>query len=305
MAQVTSTAMKSKRMNILVAGGTGFIGRALVHELLDAGHYVRVLSRTPAAAEASFRWRVGACTLDKLPLQIDAAVNLTGAPVAKRWTSAHRKAMRESRVEFTSRLREAVKTRGARVFVSASAVGYYGDRGNEELHESSAAGNDFLARMAVDWEAAARDGDMRVVVARMGLVLHPEGGMLGRVLTPFRLGLGGRLGSGRHWMSWVHRADATALLRWALTNPDAQGEFNVTAPEPVTNADFTRTLAAVLRRPALLRVPRAALKLMFGDMSQAILASQRVIPRRALDAGFEFRFPALRPALESLLRAPK
>ena len=192
-----------------------------------------------------------------------------------------------------------------RTFVSASAIGYYGDRGAEPLTEASAPGDDFLARLCREWEEAARpaaDGGMRSVILRIGVVLHPEGGALGKMLPLFRAGLGGRFGSGEQYMSWVHRGDVVRLIRFVLENEHVSGPFNATAPEPVTNRAFTRALARSLGRPALLPVPAFALRAAMGEMASTVLGGQRVLPERALKSGFTFEYPALDQALSDLLR---
>jgi uncharacterized protein (TIGR01777 family) len=190
------------------------------------------------------------------------------------------------------------------VLVCASAIGYYGSRGDEILTEKSDPGRDFLAQVVVDWEQSAREAEalgIRVVPLRFGVVLGKDGGALPKMLPPFRLGLGGRLASGQQWMSWIHVDDVIGLIRFALENSTVRGPMNATAPQPATNAEFTRELAAALHRPAILPVPRLALKLLFGEMAEVILGSQRVIPQAARSAGFQFEYPELRPALVRLL----
>ncbi len=278
-------------MKIAIAGGTGFIGRALVQALASAGHDVVVLPRQ--------RDTLGA-------LSPDAVVNLAGENLAQRWTSEAKQRIVESRVEGTRRLVTLAREAGTvRTFVSASAIGYYGDRGAEPLTEASAPGDDFLARLCREWEEAARpaaDGGMRSVILRIGVVLHPEGGALGKMLPLFRAGLGGRFGSGEQYMSWVHRGDVVRLIRFVLENEQVSGPFNATAPEPVTNRAFTRALARSLGRPALLPVPAFALRAAMGEMASTVLGGQRVLPERALKSGFTFEYPALEQALSDLLR---
>jgi uncharacterized protein (TIGR01777 family) len=232
---------------------------------------------------------------------VDAIVHLAGAPIAERWTLERKRAIIESRVLGTRRLVGAIGRSGPapRVFVCASAIGYYGDRGDEQLTEASQPGTDFLAVAARDWEAAARSASgMRTVQLRFGVVLSVEGGALSKMLPVFRIGAGGRLGSGRQWMSWVGLHDLLRVIRFAIESDGLSGPVNAVAPRPVTNAEFTATLGRVLRRPAVLPVPAVVLRAVFGEMaSLTMLASQRVAPARLEQAGFEFQFPALEGAL--------
>ena len=297
-------------MNIAVTGGTGFLGGRLLEALLGAGHVVRALGRKrsaslPAAAQFS-EWR---STESEPPAEglesADAVIHLAGEPVAQRWTSEVKQRIRSSRVEGTRNLVNALARLETRpqVLISASAIGYYGSRGDETLTEDSAAGDDFLARLAVDWEQAAAKAEalgIRVVRLRIGMVLG-NGGALAKMLPPFRLGLGGRLGSGRQWVSWIHIDDVIGLIAFALGNSALRGPMNATAPQPVTNAQFTQELGAALHRPTIFPAPRMAVKLMFGEMGEVILGSQRVMPRAAQSAGFQFRYPELGPALRRLL----
>ncbi len=278
-------------MKIAIAGGTGFVGRALVQMLAQAGHEGVVLSRQR----------------DELrTLAADAVVNLAGENLAQRWTSEARRRIVESRVDETRRLVELAAQSGTvRTFVCASAIGYYGDRGAEPLTESSAPGDDFLARLCRQWEDAARtavERGMRTSVLRIGVVLHPEGGALRKMLPLFRAGLGGRFGSGEQYMSWIHRGDLVRMLQFAVENDEVEGPLNATAPEPVTNRAFTRALAKALRRPAVFPVPSFALRLALGEMASTVLGSQRVLPERAQQAGFTFEHPTLEEALNHLLR---
>jgi hypothetical protein len=233
--------------------------------------------------------------------EVDAIVHLAGAPVAVRWTAQRKRAILESRVLGTRRLVAAIGRREPppRVLVCASAVGYYGDRGDDELTEASPPGSDFLATVVRDWEAAARAAaGMRTVQLRFGLVISAQGGALARMLPAFRAGLGGRLGSGRQWMSWIALHDVLRVIRLAIESEQLSGAVNAMAPHPVTNAEFTATLGRVLRRPAFLPVPAMALRALFGEMaSLTILASQRALPARLDGAGFQFRYPLLEEAL--------
>jgi uncharacterized protein (TIGR01777 family) len=235
-----------------------------------------------------------------------AVVHLAGEPVAQRWTRAAKERILTSRAEGTSRLVETLASLVQRptVLVSASAVGYYGARGDEVLTEQSAPGEGFLSEVCIEWEKAAakaEDLGIRVVRLRLGVVLGRDGGALAKMLPPFRLGAGGRLGSGDQWMSWIHLDDVVGLIRHAIDSPALSGPVNATAPAPVTNAEFTRVLAAALNRPAVLPVPAFALRLLYGEMSEILLGSQRVMPAAAQSAGFQFRYTDLSRALRNLL----
>ena len=230
----------------------------------------------------------------------DAIVHLAGAPIAVRWTARRKREMLESRVQGTRRIVEAIarQERAPRVLVCASAIGFYGDRGNEELTEESGPGSDFLAQVVREWEDAARAARVRSVQLRFGLVLSPHGGALAKMLPAFRLWVGGRLGSGAQWMSWIGLHDLVRAIRFAIDSNEMSGAVNAVAPQPVTNAEFTATLGRVLRRPAVMPVPAMALHALFGEMAGlTMLASQRVKPARLERAGFRFEYPALEGAL--------
>jgi uncharacterized protein (TIGR01777 family) len=237
-------------------------------------------------------------------------INLAGESLDQRWTTAARREIRESRVAGTSALARALASMESkpRTLLSGSAVGVYGNRGDEVLDEQSAPGDDFLAEVCVAWEAAtapAADAGIRVALLRSGLALSREGGALARMLTPYRLGVGGRLGSGRQWMSWISLEDYARAVNFLLATESVAGPVNLASPIPVTNAEFTRTLGRVLARPSLFPVPKLALKLVLGAMAQdTVLASQRVVPRRLLEAGFDFQHPTLESALRAALAAP-
>jgi len=284
-------------MNVAITGASGFIGRSLTERLRREGHVVRPVSlRQDVPPE-----QLAGC---------GAVVNLAGEPVAQRWTAAAQERMRASRIEGTRKLVQAMRGRAPQVLVSASAIGYYGSQnvkpGDEILTEASPPADDFLGTLSAAWEREARaalDLGVRVACLRIGLVLGPGGGALKRMLLPFRLGLGGRLGSGRQWMSWIHVDDLTSLILFLLKESTVRGAFNAVSPHPVTNREFTRALAKTLRRPAFLPVPAMALKLAFGQMSEVILASQRVMPEAALRAGFRFDYPDIFGALAQILQA--
>lgn len=295
-------------MHVLITGGSGFIGRALCTELRRAGATATVLSRRPDAV----RLPVGAQvvgSLEGLPA-VDAVVNLAGENLAGgRWTAARKQRFRDSRLDVTRQLVDWLARLPAaqrpKVLVSASAIGYYGLGGEQPLDESAPAGEDFAAGLCRDWEAAAMRAEalgLRVCRLRIGIVLGHSGGALAQMLPAFRLGLGGRLGNGRQWMSWIRRNDLARMIVWLLNKPDARGAYNGTAPEPVRNAEFTGALAAALRRPALLPVPAPVLRLALGEMAELLLHGHPVLPTRALAEGFEFHSPLLTVAFDELLR---
>ena len=297
-------------MRALVTGATGFIGRRLVREL----DRPIILSRRPEEARKILgAAEVHAWNPEESPPPaeafegVEAIFHLAGDSVASgRWTAAKKARIRASRVQGTANLVEGIRNLKSRprVLVSASAVGYYGSRGDEVLEETSAPGSDFLAGVSVAWEAEAgraRELGLRVVTVRNGMVLGAGGGALARMLLPFKLGLGGRLGDGRHWVPWVHLDDVVGLMLDAAKS-EINGAMNAVAPEPVTNQEFTRTLARVLHRPAIFPVPRLALDILFGELSSLLLASQRVVPRVAEKSGYKFRFTSLEEALRQSVR---
>lgn len=299
-------------VHVVITGGKGFVGRALSRHLADRGHRVTVLTRgapdvkiAPRNLEV-VRWNP-ALPDPALFTGTDAVVNLAGESIALgRWSAEAKQRILSSRVDTTRALVNALQAADPRprVLVSASAVGYYGDRGNEDLNEESGPGDDFLARVCVAWEAEARAAGgfgVRVVLARFGMVLGPGGGLLSRMITPFRLGLGGPLGSGRQWMSWVHLEDAAAAIMLALKADRLHGPINVTAPHPVRNLEFARIMGRILGRPSFLPVPAAALRLVLGEMADLLLTGQRVFPARLKALGFQHRFSNLADALKDAL----
>jgi len=298
-------------MNVTVTGATGFIGQRLVQALLEDGHGVHALGRKrsgslPQAVRFSEWGSTHAEPPHKSLASADAVVHLVGETVAQRWTPEVKQRIRSSRVDGTGNLVGALSKQSHRpqVLVCASAIGYYGSRGDEVLTETSNPGSDFLAQVVADWEQAGEKAEalgIRVVPLRFGMVLGKDGGALAKMLLPFRLGLGGRLASGHQWMSWIHVEDVIGLIRFALEKSAIRGPLNATAPNPVTNAEFTQELAAALHRPAVFPVPRFALKLLFGEMAEVILGSQRVVPKAAQSAGFRFHYPELPEALAHLL----
>jgi uncharacterized protein len=300
-------------MRVALSGASGFLGRFLARRLTEAGHMVRPLVRqgssSVALREGVIPWDPERGRLDPAGLDdVEAVVHLAGEPIAHRWTPERKRRIRESRVHGTRAIARAVAAARRRdlVLLSGSAIGIYGDRGDEVLDESSGPGRDFLADVVVEWERAtdpARDTGARVVHLRTGLVLAADGGALARMLPPFQLGVGGPLGSGRQWMSWIAREDFAAAVLFLLDTASAAGAVNLAAPHPVRNGEFARALGAALHRPALLPVPGFALSLALGEMAGAtLLASQRVLPQRLGELGFQFRFPLLAEALAFELR---
>lgn len=292
-------------MKIGITGASGFLGRALTGALRADGHEVLRIGR---GSDNEVRWDPAAGSIDVDACRgMEACIHLAGASVGQRWTPEHKRAIRESREQSTALMARtlAALTPRPRVFLCASAIGIYGDAGDAVCDEDAPAGHDFLAEVGRAWEAAAapaRDAGVRTVHLRFGIVLGREGGALPRMLPAFRMGTGGRLGSGRQWMSWVSLDDAVGIVRFALANASLSGAVNAVAPEPVTNATFTATLARAVRRPALFPVPAMALKFMFGEMAEGtLLVSQRVVPRRLLAAGYTFRHATLDSALRAAL----
>lgn len=294
------------RRRIAITGGTGLLGRALVHFLAGAGHESVVLTRRPAARQGVTevgwdpeRGQVDAAGLDG----VDVAVHLAGAPVSERWTPEHKREIRDSRVKGTRLLAETLARQARRpaVLVSASAIGIYGDGGDRLLTEDSPPGRDFLAAVGQEWEAATRPAEeagIRVVHARFGVMLSPHGGALAKLLPPFRMGGGGRVGSGQQWISWISLDDTVGAVEHLAFTDSARGAFNVVAPQPVRQEEFAHALGHVLHRPSIVPLPAFALKLMFGEMAEAmLLAGQRVSCERLLASGYEFRHPTLEQAL--------
>ncbi len=304
-------------MRALITGATGLVGRELCKHLTSPVVLTRSLAdakRLLGPSVQAFEWQPETSIAPAAALEgIDAVFHLAGEPVAEgRWTPEKKRRIRDSRVLGTKNLVAALRASATppRVLVSVSAVGYYGDRGDEELGEGAPRGEGFLADVCEAWEAEARAAErpgMRVVVARLGLVLAERGGALERMLPPFRMGVGGKLGNGRQWMPWVHMDDVIGLLLHAAREHAApeqrlSGPLNIASPKPVTNAEFTRTLGHALRRPAILSVPRVALRVAFGELSEALLSSQRVMPRAAQATGYGFVYSELAPALAACVR---
>jgi uncharacterized protein len=297
-------------MQILITGGTGLIGRRLCKALLAQGHELTVLSRKPESVPAKCGATVHAiASLDEwLPeLTFDAIINLAGEPIVDaRWTSHRKQILRDSRVNLTEQLvqRIAAAQHKPSVLLSGSAIGYYGDRGDAVLDESAVAGTDFAAQLCKDWESSALGAEplgVRVCLLRTGLVLSRQGGLLGRMLLPFKFGLGARIGSGKQRMSWIHIDDYVAILLKLLNEAHARGPYNMTAPQPATNSEFTATLATVLHRPAPFVMPAWFLKLFMGERACLLLEGQNVLPQKIQSAGYRFAFTTLPEALQDLL----
>lgn len=295
-------------MRVAITGASGLLGSALAERLTQDGAEIIRVRRGSQVGAPDVAWNPAAGILPVEALDgLDAVVNLAGEPIARRWTAARKQAIIDSRVQSTSLLARALAQvrEPPRVLLSGSAIGIYGDRDDEELDEDSAPGSDFLAKTAMAWEAAtqpARAAGIRVVSLRTGIVLGAAGGALAKLLLPFKLGLGGRIGSGRQWMSWIGLTDWVAAVRWLLTCEDLEGPVNLVAPNPVPNAVFTRTLARVLGRPAFAHVPAWAIELSLGEMGrETLLASQRVHPRRLTSKSFDFGCPTLEQSLRAEL----
>ncbi|WP_417585203.1 TIGR01777 family oxidoreductase [Nitrincola sp.] len=287
-------------MRVLITGGTGFIGQALVKALKSRGDEVLILSRSPANDPEIVT------SLEQIQQPVDAVVNLAGAGIVdKRWTEERKQLLRVSRIDTTAKLLQWIGQQTPRptVLVSGSAIGYYGSQTSQTLAEEAEPVDGFTHQLCADWEAEASKATelgVRVCLIRTGVVLG-VGGALQKMLPPFRLGLGGPIASGQQWMSWIHLDDEVRAILWLLDKPTLQGAFNLTAPEPVTNAEFSATLGKVLHRPAFFPLPGFVLKLMLGEASELLLQGQRVVPVQLQDSGFEFRYPALPSALKQLL----
>jgi uncharacterized protein (TIGR01777 family) len=302
-------------MKIVVAGSSGLIGSALVRVLRSEGdgqtHQVLRLVRRAVAADDEISWdpegRRGPEPADLAG--VDAAINLAGVGLGDhRWTEDYKRQIVESRVSSTELLSQALAQLDPRprVLLSGSAIGYYGDTGENAVDESAPAGTDFLADVAAKWEAAtgaATNAGIQTVLLRTGIVLSTKGGALGKVLPMFRLGVGGRLGSGKQYLSWIARPDYVSAVRFLLDTDGVSGAVNMTAPNPVTNRDYTKALADAVHRPALFPAPTAALKIAIGEFAGSVVGGQRVLPKRLLDDGFEFAYPEVGPALRALIEA--
>ena len=298
-------------MKILITGGTGFIGRALIKSLLSQSHQITVLSRNPEKVSGLFDDNVSALnSLQTLTADdhFDVIINLAGAPIFdKRWTKKQKQLLRDSRIKLTRQLITVIADMQQKpdLLISGSAIGYYGNQGDTELTEQSDSLPDFSQQLCNDWEQAALAAEqygVRVCLMRTGLVLGANGGILQRMLLPFKLGLGGQLGNGQQWMSWIHINDWIAIAETMISDQSMQGAYNATAINPVTNQVFTKTLAKVLSRPACLPLPAFILKSLLGEMSELVLGSQKVLPQRLIEQGFEFQYSDLEHTLTDILK---
>ena len=297
-------------MKVLITGATGLVGQALQSLFAEKGYEMLLASRKDPIDEQHVKWSIddGFANPEKLE-GLDVVVHLAGENVGGlRWTDEKKKAIRDSRVFGTrnvvdaiSKLKDKPKT-----FIASSAIGFYGERGEEEVNETSAAGDNFLASVAKDWEVESRraeDAGTRTVLLRTGIVLSKDGGALSTMLLPFKLGVGGVVGSGKQWMSWISLDDEVAIINYAIENENIRGAVNAVSPNPVTNQEFTKTLGEVLYRPTFLPLPEFAVSMIFGEMGDALLlASTKVLPKRLIDAGFKFQFPDLKAAIENAVK---
>lgn len=298
-------------MKVVVTGATGFIGQVIVRQLLEAGDEVVVLTRNVAKAAISlgnlckyYQWE----DLDSLPPleafdQADGVINLMGETISRRWDEEQKKSIYHSRIDGTKRLVEAFEKlqQKPKVFVSASAIGVYGNRGSEEINETSATGEGFLASVCKDWESEANKAanlGIRVAIIRTGLVIGRNGGALSKMLPVFKLGVGGKMGTGQQYMSWIHVEDLASMYIETLKNEKISGVLNGTAPYPATNAEFTKLMGKVLRRPVFLPAPKVAVKAVLGEMSQLLLEGQKVLPSKFKESHFRYRYPTLEMALK-------
>jgi len=299
-------------MNILVTGGTGFIGSALTEELLREGHNVVITTRRRESVwfedRGVLRWSPPALIPPDIISNIDAIINLAGEPIAGgRWTAEKKQRIKSSRIDTTRAVVQSIRNvkNSPRTLISASAVGYYGPHGDEEITEETPAGSGFLADVCKAWEAEARKAEaegVRVVITRIGLVLGPGGGVLSRMERPFKFFMGGHIGKGRQWFSWIHRADLIGIIRYILEHEEIRGPVNATAPHPVTNAEFSKAIGRVLNRPSWLHAPSFAIRLALGEFGEMLLTGQKVIPERIMKAGYKFRYPDVEDALRSIYK---
>lgn len=302
-------------MNILITGGTGFIGSALSRELSNSGHKVIITSRrkTPPKLEniEIVRWDIQTPLSSEIMSSIDAVINLAGESlISGRWTKKRKERIMSSRVNTTRLLVESIKNANPKpkVLISASAVGYYGPHGDEYVTEDALPASDFLAGVCKAWEKEAlraQESGVRVVITRFGIVLESDGGALSKMAIPFKFFLGGHLGSGQQWFSWVHREDIIGFMKYALENESVSGHFNLTSPQPVTNKELCSALGKALNRPSWFHVPAFMIKLTLGEVGKVLLTGQRVLPEKALKAGYKFKYPEINEALRVIFEKGK
>jgi uncharacterized protein (TIGR01777 family) len=297
-------------MKILITGSHGLVGKTLISELVKDGHEIVSLVRHKSEGASEIEWHPNQRSIDSERVSgFDVVVHLAGESIASgRWTDEKKRKIRESRVDGTTLLSRALaqSSKAPAAFISASAIGYYGNRADELLNEKSAPGNDFLAEVCVAWERATGEAEargVRTVHARFGIILDQEGGALAKMLTPFRMGVGGRIGDGKQWMSWIALVDVIKGLKFVIENESIAGPVNFVAPNPVTNGEFTKTLGDALSRPTLFPMPSFAVRLAFGEMADALLlSSAKVEPKRLQESGYRFEFENLQPALAAILK---
>ena len=295
-------------MKILITGGTGFIGTLLSDELVNSGHELFILTRSDKTNTRNInfiQWK--SLRLEELPSlvsQVDIVINLAGESIVnKRWTKKQKDLLYKSRIITTQLLVNAINNanKKPKKLINASAVGIYGNRGDEKLIETSSPGNDFLANICKDWEAETNKVKTNVAILRIGIVLSRGGGALEKILPPFKMFIGGPLGSGKQWMPWIHIKDIAGLIKFAIENDNVTGILNATSPNPVTNKEFSNILGKVLHRPSFMPVPAFALRLLLGEMADLLLGGQKVIPERAIQIGYKFKYPDLESALRKIL----
>lgn len=295
-------------MNILITGGTGFIGTPLSRELRNSGHTVVVTTRQTSDSKDKLTWNPPALIPSEVISGFDAVINLAGEPVAPgRWTKRRKELIMSSRINTTRALIESIRKAASKpkVLISASAIGYYGAHSDEYVMEDTPPASDFLAEVCKAWEAEAvkaQESGIRVVLIRIGGVLESDGGALPKMMTPFKFFLGGPIGSGRQWFSWIHRDDVVGIVKYALENESITGPVNATAPNPVTNKEFSSALGKALRKPSWLAVPAFVIKLTLGELGGMLLTGQRVMPEKILRSGYKFKYDDLESALKAIFR---
>ncbi|MBI5675585.1 MAG: TIGR01777 family protein [Nitrospirae bacterium] len=293
-------------MNILITGGTGFIGTPLSRELRNSGHTVVVTTRQTSVSKEKLTWNPPALIPSDVISRFDAVINLAGEPVAPgRWTKKRKELIMSSRIDTTRSLVESIKKAASKpkVLISASAIGYYGAHGDEYVTEDTLPASDFLARVCKAWEEEAlkaQESGIRVVLIRIGGVLEADGGALPKMMTPFKFFLGGPVGSGKQWFSWIHRNDVLGIIKYALENESLSGPLNATAPNPVTNREFSSTLGDAIHRPSWLAVPSFIVKLTLGELGGMLLTGQRVLPEKIVRSGYKFKYHDLEDALKAI-----